>query len=95
MKTGASWRSVIYAGWLLYYIVDLNISQKESGVVLRKDLLDAFLKKNNLKLIWFVRASKELHSGENLGILRYGDRSGAYFYNGAEIASNIYIVEQR
>lgn len=74
---------------------DLNISQKESGVVLRKDLLDAFLKKNNLKLIWFVRASKELHSGENLGILRYGDRSGAYFYNGAEIASNIYIVEQR
>ena len=61
---------------------DLNISQKESGVVLRKDLLDAFLKKNNLNLIWFVRASKELHSGEDLGILRYGDRSGAYFYNG-------------
>ena len=50
---------------------DLNISQKESGVVLRKDLLDAFLKKNNLNLIWFVRASKELHSGEDLGILRY------------------------
>ena len=74
---------------------DLNISQKESGVVLRKDLLDAFLKKNNLNLIWFVRASKELHSGEDLGILRYGDRSGAYFYNGTEITSNIYIVEQR
>lgn len=72
---------------------DLNISQKESGVVLRKDLLDAFLKKNNLNLIWFVRASKELHSGEDLGILRYGDRSGAYFYNGTEITSNIYIVE--
>lgn len=74
---------------------DLNISQKESGVVLRKDLLDAFLKKNNLNLIWFVRASRELHSGEDLGILRYGDRSGAYFYNGTEITSNIYIVEQR
>lgn len=74
---------------------DLNISQKESGVVLRKDLLDAFLKKTNLNLIWFVRASKELHSGEDLGILRYGDRSGAYFYNGTEITSNIYIVEQR
>lgn len=74
---------------------DLNISQKESGVVLRKDLLDAFLKKNNLNLIWFVRASKELHSGEDLGILRYGDRSGAYFYNGTEITSNIYIAEQR
>lgn len=74
---------------------DLNISQKESGVVLRKDLLDAFLKKNNLNLIWFVRASKELHSGEDLWILRYGDRSGAYFYNGTEITSNIYIVEQR
>lgn len=74
---------------------DLNILQKESGVVLRKDLLDAFLKKNNLNLIWFVRASKELHSGEDLGILRYGDRSGAYFYNGTEITSNIYIVEQR
>ena len=74
---------------------DLNISQKESGVVLRKDLLDAFLKKNNLNLIWFVRASKELHSGEDLVILRYGDRSGAYFYNGTEITSNIYIVEQR
>lgn len=24
MKTGASWRSVIYAGWLLYYIVIAN-----------------------------------------------------------------------
>ena len=53
------------------------------------------LDKNNLNLIWFVRASKELHSGEDLGILRYGDRSGAYFYNGTEITSNIYIVEQR
>lgn len=74
---------------------DLRVSQNESGVVIRKDLLDKFLRKNRLRLIWFVRASKELHSGEDLGILRYGDRSGAYFYNNTDIASNIYIVEQR
>lgn len=74
---------------------DLKISQEESGVVIRKSLLDDFLQKNNLKLIWFVRASKELHDGKDLAILRYSDRSGAYFYNNTDISSTIYIVEQR
>lgn len=74
---------------------DLKISQEESGVVIRKSLLDDFLQKNNLKLIWFVRASKELHNGKDLAILRYSDRSGAYFYNNTDISSTIYIVEQR
>lgn len=74
---------------------DLKISQEESGVVIRKSLLDDFLQKNNLKLIWLVRASKELHDGKDLAILRYSDRSGAYFYNNTDISSTIYIVEQR
>ena len=74
---------------------DLKISQEESGVVIRKSLLDDFLQKNNLKLIWFVRASKELHDGKDWAILRYSDRSGAYFYNNTDISSTIYIVEQR
>lgn len=74
---------------------DLKISQEESGIVIRKSLLDDFLQKNNLRLIWFVRASKELHNGKDLAILRYSDRSGAYFYNNTDISSTIYIVEQR
>lgn len=40
---------------------DTNINKQKSGVVIRKDLLDLFLKKNNLKLVWFIKIGKEIH----------------------------------
>lgn len=40
---------------------DVDLSQKHNCFVIRKDLLDLFLKENQLKLVWYVDGQKEIH----------------------------------
>ena len=40
---------------------DSELSGQPAGFVIRRDLLDTFLMVNNLKLIWFANADKEVH----------------------------------
>ena len=40
---------------------DTELTQKTSGVVLRRDLLDSFLCKKNLKLVWLMQAQKKIY----------------------------------
>lgn len=40
---------------------DLRLTQEHDCFVVRKDLLDSFLKKTDLKLIWLVNCQKELY----------------------------------
>ena len=43
---------------------DTDLTQKINSVVVRKDILDAFLKKTGLQLVWLVDAEKEIHNSD-------------------------------
>ena len=43
---------------------DTGITQNINSVVVRKDILEAFLEKTRLKLVWIVQVEKEIHSGD-------------------------------
>ena len=42
---------------------DTDLTQKVNSVVVRKDILDTFLSKTGMKLVWLVDAEKEIHAG--------------------------------
>lgn len=43
---------------------DTDLTQKVNSVVVRKDILDTFLSKTGMKLVWLVDAEKEIHAGD-------------------------------
>ena len=57
-------------------------------VVLRKDLLDQFLKERNLRLVWFVDAAKEIHDYS----FSHSSWSGLLTYDGDNIIGNVFKV---
>ena len=63
---------------------DLKLSQGVNCIVIRKDLLDRFLKEKDYILLWMDDAEKEIH-GENTTIDNWSEWSGYYVYDGATI----------
>ena len=67
---------------------DTNITQHMNGVVIRKDLLEQFLKENNLKLVWFVQIEKEIYT-QNGNILNNSNWEAFFSYTPEEIKGEI------
>ncbi len=67
---------------------DTDLTQKINSVVVRKDILDAFLSKTGMKLIWLVDAEKEIHA-RDYSITKWSDWEGVFTYEGDSIAGEI------
>lgn len=63
---------------------DTSLNGQKWGLVIRKDLLDDFLAKMNMKLIWFLQSSQEIHNKE-LSIENRSDWSALFVYEKGKI----------
>lgn len=70
---------------------DIKITQHIGGVVIRKDLLDEFLRKSGLKIIWIVDARKEVHN-EDSSISQSSEWTGLLTYGKECVAGDIYRI---
>ena len=71
---------------------DTDLTQKINSVVVRKDVLDGFLKKNGMKLVWLVQAEKEIHK-EDRSITRWSEWEAVFTYERDDIKGNIHMLE--
>lgn len=67
---------------------DTNLTQEMDGVVIRKDVLDSFLEKEDLRLIWLVDLEKEIHSTD-YSTLASSDWEAVFIYEGSHISGEI------
>jgi len=68
---------------------DTSITQKINGVVVRKDILDAFLDHTGLKLVWLVDAEKEIHAGD-FSMISWSDWEAVFVYERDHIVGDIH-----
>ena len=71
---------------------DTDLTQKINSVVVRKDILDGFLKKNGMKLVWLVQAEKEIHK-EDRSITKWSEWEAVFTYERDHINGNIHMLE--
>ena len=67
---------------------DTSLTQKTTGVLVRKDILDKFLSLNDFRLVWFVDAEKAVHPDENK-ISMLSRWKGLFIYNDGTIEGDI------
>ncbi len=67
---------------------DTDLTQKINSVVVRKDILDTFLGKTGMKLVWLVDAEKEIHAGD-YSITKWSDWEAVFIYEGDGITGEI------
>lgn len=67
---------------------DTDLTQGINSVVVRKDILDDFLKETKMKLVWLVDAEKEIHA-EDYSITRWSDWEAVFTYEGNHITGEI------
>lgn len=67
---------------------DTNLTQKLNGVVVRKDILDGFLGKTGLELVWIVQAEKEIHV-EDYSIACWSEGEAVFTYEKTGISGEI------
>lgn len=67
---------------------DTDLTQKINSVVVRKDILDTFLDKIGMKLVWLVDAEKEVHAGD-YSITKWSDWEAVFTYERDSIAGEI------
>ena len=73
---------------------DTDLTQKVNSVVVRKDILDSFLSKTGMKLVWLVDAEKEIHA-EDYSIAKWSEWEAVYTYEGDHIGGSIYRLPQK
>lgn len=73
---------------------DTKITQHCGGVVIRKDLLNIFLKESGMNLIWILNADKEIHELD-LSISQWSEWTALLSYNEKGIKGNIYRIITR
>lgn len=67
---------------------DTDLTQKINSVVVRKDILDTFLDKIGMKLVWLVDAEKEVHAGD-YSITKWSDWEAVFTYERDSISGEI------
>lgn len=60
---------------------DTNLTQDVNAVVIRKDVLDEFLAKTNMKLIWIMDAEKEVDR-QSQDMVNWSEWEGVFVYEG-------------
>lgn len=73
---------------------DTDLTQKVNSLVVRKDILDIFLSKTGMKLVWLVDAEKEIHAGDYSDI-KWSDWEAVFTYEGNGIAGEIHKLQSR
>lgn len=73
---------------------DTDLTQKVKSVVVRKDILDTFLGKTGMKLVWLVDAEKEIHAGD-YSITKWSDWEAVFTYEGDGIAGEIHRLQDK
>ncbi len=68
---------------------DTNRTQQCNSVVVRKDILDSFLAKTGMKLIWIVDAEKEIHA-EDYTISNWSNWEALFEYEGNGIIGELH-----
>ena len=71
---------------------DTDLTQNVNSVVVRKDILDTFLDKIGMKLVWLVDAEKEIHAGD-YSITKWSDWEAVFTYEGDAIAGEIHRLQ--
>lgn len=72
---------------------DSDLTQKVNSVVVRKDILDRFLDKTGMKLVWLVDAAKEIHA-RDYTIESWSEWEAVFTYERDHIDGNIYKIQQ-
>lgn len=72
---------------------DTDLTQKINSVVVRKDILDTFLEKIGMKLVWLVDAEKEIHAGD-YSISKWSDWEAVFIYETDSIAGEIRRIQK-
>ena len=70
-------------------VFDLRFTHNCEAVALRQDLLDEFLKKIGMRLVWFVQAEKCIQNEEPHINKAYKEMIGFYYYNRKKILGEI------
>ena len=71
---------------------DTDLTQKVNSVVVRKDILDTFLSKTGMKLVWLVDAEKEIHA-RDYSITKRSDWEAVFICEGDSIAGEIHRLQ--
>ena len=72
---------------------DTSVTGEKVGIVVRQDLLDKFLEERGLRLVWFVKAAKEIHGRDNR-IQRFTDWGGLWLYENDAATGRMYIISE-
>lgn len=72
---------------------DTSLTQKTTGVLVRKDILDEFLSLNDFRLVWFIDAEKAVHPDENR-ISMLSRWKGLFIYSDGTIEGDIYKIKK-
>ena len=72
---------------------DTDLTQEIDSVVVRKDILDGFLDKTGMRLVWLVKASKEIHAA-NYNIEKWSEWEAVFTYERDHVHGNIYRIQQ-
>ncbi len=70
---------------------DTDLTQEIDSVVVRKDILDSFLDITGMRLVWLVRASKEIHA-ENYNIEKWSEWEAVFSYEKERVDGQIYMT---
>lgn len=73
---------------------DTNLTQKVNSVVVRKDILDDFLTRTEMKLVWIVKAEKEIHAN-NHSIAKWSEWEAVFVYEEGHIDGEIHRLPNR
>lgn len=77
-------------GRLAAYDIGL-MDEKRNGLVIRKDLLDRFLSRKRLSLVWFVKGRKEVQPQyPSLNSYSFSEWEGVYFYKKGIVNGDMY-----
>lgn len=69
---------------------DLKVINQGQGLIVRKDIIDKFIKSSNLNLVWFVNGEKEIRTDDfSLGVSKYSEWTGALFYEEGTVNGEI------
>ena len=73
---------------------DLSITQNQNTVVVRKDVLDAFLTMNGYELIWMVHSEKEIHT-DSRNLASWSTWEGLLAYDGEALSGEVNIMKEQ